>query len=157
MPKTSRPMTVHPITVRELRVVRVLDVTPGMRRVTFGGSQLGEFTSSNGFARPAFSSPGFDDSVRLMFPYPGEVDPVLPIQKEGGVAFRPGRRPLARAYSVRRWDPDAAELDVDFVRHGVGGRHHMGLPGAARGPAAHGWAQRVERVSGRGRAPPRPG
>ncbi|MEQ3552133.1 siderophore-interacting protein [Pseudonocardia nematodicida] len=120
MPKTSRPVTVHPITVREVQVIRTLDVTPGMRRVTLGGPQLRAFTSANGFERPAFDSPGFDDSIRLIFPYPGEAEPVLPIQGAGGVTFAPGRRPLSKAYSVRRWDPHTGELDVDVVRHGVG-------------------------------------
>lgn len=145
MPKTSRPVTVHPISVREVHVARIVDVTPGMRRVTLSGPQLGPFTSANGIARPAFRAPGFDDSIRLIFPYPGESDPVLPIQREGGVTFAPGRRPLSKAYTVRRWDPEAAELDVDFVRHGVGvattwahraqpgDRIHMGGPSSSKG------------------------
>jgi NADPH-dependent ferric siderophore reductase len=120
VPKTSRAVSVHPITVREVRVARIADVTPGMRRITLTGPQLGAFTSANGFARPAFRSPGFDDSIRLIFPYPGEAEPVLPVQGEGGVTFSPGRRPLAKAYTVRRWDPATGELDVDVVRHGVG-------------------------------------
>ncbi|OLL73492.1 iron-chelator utilization protein [Pseudonocardia sp. Ae168_Ps1] len=120
MPKTSRPVTVHPLSVREARVARIVDLTPGMRRITLAGPQLGAFTSAGGFERPAFTSPGFDDSIRLIFPYPGETEPVLPIQGEGGVTFAPGRRPLAKAYSVRRWNPETGELDVDVVRHGVG-------------------------------------
>ncbi|MBN9791753.1 siderophore-interacting protein [Pseudonocardia sp. TMWB2A] len=145
MPKTSRPVTVHPISVRELRVARIEDLTPGMRRVTLTGPQLDAFTSANGIKRPAFTSSGFDDSVRLIFPYPGETEPVLPIQREGGTAMPPGRRPLSKAYSVRRWDPATGELDVDVVRHGVGvattwayraepgDRIHMGGPSSSMG------------------------
>ncbi|MGW6442871.1 siderophore-interacting protein [Lentzea sp. NPDC055074] len=35
----------HPLTLREVEVVRVADLTPGMRRITLSGEQLREFTS----------------------------------------------------------------------------------------------------------------
>lgn len=119
MSRTIREQVIHPITIRELRVVRARDVTPGMRRVTLAGEQLGAF-ESNGFAQPPFHSPGFDDHIRLVFCHPDEDEPVLPIQRDGTVEFTRGRRPLARTYTVRRWDPDAGELDVDFVTHAAG-------------------------------------
>ena len=120
MPKTSRRLTVHPVTLREVEVVRVADLTPGMRRITLAGAQLREFTSANGFAQPAFDSPGFDDDLRLVFCYPGQSEPVLPVQQEKGVVLPKDPRPLSKAYTVRRWDPRAGELDVDFVKHGIG-------------------------------------
>ncbi len=120
MPRTSRRITVHPLTLREVHVVRVEDLTPGMRRVTFGGAQLGEFTSANGFPQPAFASTGFDDDVALLFCYPGQSEPVLPVQKERGLEQPRDPRPLSRDYTVRRWDAATGELDVDFVKHGIG-------------------------------------
>jgi NADPH-dependent ferric siderophore reductase len=120
MPRTSRTTTVFPISVRGVRVVRVADVTPGMRRVTLTGDQLDAFATEQGYPRPAFDSPGFDDDIRLFFPYPGHTEPVLPIAKEVGVVLPKDPRPLSRVYSVRRWDPETRELDVDFVRHGTG-------------------------------------
>ncbi|MFJ6982056.1 MULTISPECIES: SIP domain-containing protein [unclassified Streptomyces] len=120
MPKTSRRLTVHPPTLRAVEVVRITDVTPGMRRITLGGAQVGAFTTANGVARPAFASDGFDDDVALYFPHPGQSDPVLPVQGEAKLLVPKGPRPLSRAYTVRRWDPGTGELDVDFVRHGVG-------------------------------------
>ncbi|OLT51891.1 phage tail protein [Corynebacterium sp. CNJ-954] len=120
MPRTSRRTTVHPLTLREVAVTRVTDLTPGMRRITLGGDQLGAFTSDNGFLQPAFTSGGFDDDIRLIFPYPGEDAPVLPVQKEHGLDQPKDPRPLSRAYTVRRWNAESGELDVDFVRHGVG-------------------------------------
>jgi NADPH-dependent ferric siderophore reductase len=120
MPKTSRRLTVHPQTLREVEVVRVVDLTPGMRRITLSGKQLREFTSTSGFAQPAFDSAGFDDDVRLVFCYPGQTVPVLPVQKAKGVDLPKDPRPLSRAYTVRRWDPEAGEMDVDFVSHGIG-------------------------------------
>jgi hypothetical protein len=40
MPRTSRRVTVHSLTLREIEVVRVVDLTPGMRRITLGDGQL---------------------------------------------------------------------------------------------------------------------
>jgi NADPH-dependent ferric siderophore reductase len=120
MPKTSRRLTVHPLTLREVEVARVVDLTPGMRRITLTGAQLRAFTSANGFPQPAFDSTGFDDDIRLVFCYPGQAEPVLPVQKEKGIDLPRDPRPLSRIYTVRRWDPAAGELDVDFVRHGIG-------------------------------------
>ncbi|HMR48997.1 MAG TPA: siderophore-interacting protein [Arachnia sp.] len=120
MPKTSRRLTVHPLTLREVEVVRVKDLTPAMRRITLGGAQMRGFTSTNGFGRPAFDSPGFDDDISLYFPYPGQSEPVLPVQEEAKLTYPKAPRPLSRDYTVRRWDPVAGELDVDVVKHGVG-------------------------------------
>jgi len=120
MPKSSRRLTVHPLTLREVEVVRVADLSGAMRRITLAGAQLGEFASANGFAQPAFESSGFDDSIRLAFCYPGETEPVLPVQQDKGLEMPRDRRPLSRVYTVRRWDPDAGELDIDFVKHGIG-------------------------------------
>lgn len=110
----------HPVTLREVEVSRIEDITPGMRRVTFTGPQLGAFTSDNGLPQPALVSGGFDDDVRLLFAHPGQTEPVLPVQAHGKLDWAKDARPLYRAYTVRRCDPDAGELDVDFVVHGVG-------------------------------------
>ncbi|MFT4264152.1 MAG: siderophore-interacting protein [Nocardioides sp.] len=120
MPKTSRRLTVHPLSLREAEVVRAVDLTPGMRRITLGGAQLRAFTSAGGFPQPEFDSPGFDDDIALYFPYPGQSDPVLPAQLESGVNSPRDPRPLMREYTVRGWRPEAGELDVDFVKHGIG-------------------------------------
>jgi NADPH-dependent ferric siderophore reductase len=120
MPKSSRRVTVHPIALRELWVARISDVTPGLRRVTLSGDQLGAFTSANSLVQSALRSDGFDDDIRLIFPYPGRTDPVLPIQREGHLQWPKDPRVLSKVYTVRRFDPEAGELDVDFVRHGTG-------------------------------------
>lgn len=145
MPRNTRPTTAYPVTLRELEVCRVADVTPGMRRVTLTGTQLETFTNADGHVEPAFTSTGFDDDIRLLFAYPGETDPVLPVMVDGSVTFAAGRRPLARAYTVRRYDPRTRELEVDFVVHGSGvatawargagpgDRMHIAGPSVSRG------------------------
>lgn len=119
MPRLIRQNTVFPLTVRHLEVTRVTEVSAGMRRVTLSGDQLDAFTRE-GYAQREFRSTGFDDAIRLVFPYPGETDPVLPAQGDGKLIFAKERRPLAKVYTVRRWDPVKRELDVDFVIHGTG-------------------------------------
>lgn len=119
MPRTIRDSVIHPISIRELEVLRVTDITDGMRRVTLTGAQLDPFVS-NGFDQPEFRSSGFDDDVRLVFSYPGDDEPVLPIQKDGSIEFPKGKRPLSKCYTVQRWDPETRELDVDFVKHATG-------------------------------------
>ncbi|MEV6345656.1 siderophore-interacting protein [Actinoplanes sp. NPDC051851] len=120
MPKTSRRLTVRPLTLRQVEVVRVTDLTPGMRRITLAGAQLRAFTSPDGFPQPAFASTGFDDDISLLFCYPGQTEPVLPVQREKGLSTPRNPRPLAREYTVRGWRPEAGELDVDVVKHGIG-------------------------------------
>lgn len=120
MPKTSRALTVHPITLRELRIERIRDLGPAMRRITLTGAQLAAFTSANGLEEPEFRSDGFDDDIRLIFPYPGKDEPVLPVQDEAHLDWPREPRALSRVYTVRRWDPAARELDIDFVKHGTG-------------------------------------
>lgn len=118
MPKTSRRLAVHPISLRELQVVRTTELTPGLRRLTLTGPELNAFTSTNGLAQPAFRSDGFDDDIRLIFPYPGKDEPVLPVQDEGHLDWPKDPRALSRVYTVRRWNPETGELDVDFIKHG---------------------------------------
>ncbi|WP_369807951.1 siderophore-interacting protein [Leucobacter chinensis] len=109
-------MSLIDVAVRELEVVRVSDVSPAMKRVTLAGKAL------RAEAFPPFVSTGFDDDVRMLFPYPGETLPVLPETDESGrVQFAPGRRPIARAYTVRKHDAEAGEIDLDVVLHGDDG------------------------------------
>ena len=57
MPVSVRPRTIQPITLRELQVLRVEDVTPTMRRLVLGGDQLEPF-ERDGFELPEFVSLG---------------------------------------------------------------------------------------------------
>ena len=130
MARTRRQAVGWSTVLRELEVVGVEDITPGMRRVTLTGEQFEGFAVEGG-ALPAFRSEGFDDHVKLLVPVEGQERPPLPVQGPDRLEWGgAGGRPVAKDYTPRRYDPATRELDIDFVRHGHG--------------FAAGWAERVE-------------
>lgn len=121
MALSLRPLTVFPITTRTLEVLRVADVTPGMRRVTLGGAELAAHVAQNGHPVAAFRSDGFDDEFKIILQHPDAPRAVGPTQADGVLNWPRGDAHLLfRTYTVRRWDPEAGEVDIDFVDHGVG-------------------------------------
>ena len=108
-----------PIVLRELRVIRTTEVTPRMRRITVGGDQLGAFRTGELDVTP-FRTEGADDYVKVFLPEEGETEPVLPEQHDGHLHWPRKPAPVARAYTVRRFDAVTGELDLDFVVHGHG-------------------------------------
>ncbi|MFT3801290.1 MAG: siderophore-interacting protein [Burkholderiaceae bacterium] len=100
----------HPVKARRLVVERIVRESPQLVRVTLVGPDLADFASAS-----------FDDHVKLMFPAPGATEVVPPTIGPDGVRFDPSQpRPLMRDYTPRRFDPQALELDIEFVLHGVG-------------------------------------
>jgi NADPH-dependent ferric siderophore reductase len=100
----------HEPKLRALQVLRVAALSPGMRRIVLHGEALEGFVS----VAP-------DDHVKLFFPAPGEVKPVLPVMGPNGPQMPEGQvRPVARDYTPRRYDAAAGELTIDFVLHGDG-------------------------------------
>jgi NADPH-dependent ferric siderophore reductase len=90
---------------RALRVIRTLDVTPRMRRLTFAGRDLARFAHGG-------------IHVRLLLPPRPGVVPVWPVMAaDGRQAWPLGERPAARVYTIRRIDVAAGEVDIDFVLH----------------------------------------
>jgi NADPH-dependent ferric siderophore reductase len=103
---------------RLLQVRRSERITPRMVRVTLGGDALA-----------GFSGEGPDRRIKMFFPAPGQERPAVPRATSGGPLWPTGApRPAIRTYTVRRFDPRAGELDIDFVLH------------AGDGPAAA-WAR----------------
>ncbi|MDM9629606.1 siderophore-interacting protein [Rhizobium sp. S152] len=99
----------HQLKRRVLTVRRVEYVTPQMLRVTLEGADLEGFVSL-----------GHDDHVKILVPRPGE-EPVFPeMGPEGRLLIDPANRPSLRDYTPRRYDPVAAELDIDFALHEAG-------------------------------------
>jgi NADPH-dependent ferric siderophore reductase len=94
-----------------------------MVRVTLGGEELAGFPGH-----------GPDQRIKMFFPVEGQDRPALPRASSGGPVWPPGEaRPITRTYTVRRYDPDAGELDVDFVLHGAHGPAAAWAAGAAAG------------------------
>lgn len=103
----------HPLKVRLLTVRRSARLSPHFIRVTFTGEDLQDFVSAS-----------FDDHVKLMLPATPGAMRVLPVPgpTDAGPTQLPAgaERPVLRDYTPRRFDRDAAELDVEFVLHGDG-------------------------------------
>ena len=97
-------------TPRDGRVERVEQLTPHMVRIVFGGDGLAGFSVGE----------WTDHYVKLMFPPPGAAYEV-PFDVEQARALPRGERPTVRTFTVRHWDPEAAELTIDFVVHGDSG------------------------------------
>lgn len=106
----------YPIRIRRLEVLRTERLGSAIVRVTLGGPGLDGFVS----LCPT-------EHVRLVFPDP---DGTLRLPEPDGQMLRwPRPMPPSREYTVRRFDADAGELDVDLVLHDGG--------------LAAGWAERV--------------
>lgn len=103
--------------LREMTVLRVADITPHVRRITFTGQDLKRFE-------------GDSLHVRLLFPPEGVHPPEWPKPGKNGRPVWPPeeRRPVQRVYTIRRIDAAAGEMDIDFVLHAA--------PGIASGWAA---------------------
>lgn len=98
----------HEIKRRRLDVLRVVDLTPRMRRITVGGPELAGFVSL-----------GSDDHVKLLFPQNAAETAALETLTLGaGKTDQP--MPAMRDYTPRRYDLETLEMDIDFVLHGDG-------------------------------------
>jgi NADPH-dependent ferric siderophore reductase len=81
-----------------------------MVRVTLAGDELAGFPGD-----------GPDRRIKMFFPVEGQDRPAVPRASTAGPVWPAGEaRPAIRTYTVRRFDPAAGELDVDFVLHGTG-------------------------------------
>lgn len=97
-----------PKNVVELEVQRTHRLTPHMIRVVLGGEGIRNFHDNN----------DSDHYVKLLFPpagvtYPEPFD-LEAIERD----FPREQQPVKRTYTVRRFDPQAGELTIDFVYHG---------------------------------------
>lgn len=107
-PSQTIHRVMHEINRRRLQVLRVVDLTPRMRRITLGGPELAGFVSL-----------GTDDHVKLLFPQNAAEQAALETLVLGA-GKSDGPMPAMRDYTPRRFDLKTLELDIDFVLHGDG-------------------------------------
>ena len=111
-------------------VVAVEDVHPHLRGITFGGDDLA-----------GLQLPGPDAFLYVLLPPPGRTE--LTIDQSftwGAYNHMPAdERPVGAYYTVRRWYPDARQVEMLFVLHG----HEDGNgDGSGDGPASS-WAAKA--------------
>jgi len=97
---------------RVTEVAAVRDVVPGLREVTFRGGDLATFTPLSA-----------DTFLYLLLPPPARPDLVVDASFtwERAFAMPEEERPVGAYYTVRRWRPEVAEMDVWMVLHGDDG------------------------------------
>lgn len=86
--------------VRTVNVIRIHLLTPNMKRITVAGPELKGF--------PEHQESAY---VKLIFPSP----------QNNCVSTDKAHKPIMRTYTIRRHDPVALEMDIDFVVHGDNG------------------------------------
>lgn len=118
MPHTTARRTrtvMHPLHARLVRVERILDLTPRLRRVVLTGADL-----ASGFPFPDFAPA---DHVKLVLPDEATGEIRLPTIVDDRLQ-RDELLATFRDYTVRHFDADARELSIDLVlhEHGPAGR-----------------------------------
>ncbi|WP_038218155.1 siderophore-interacting protein [Xenophilus azovorans] len=99
----------HVLRFRRLSVLRTERVTPHLVRITFGGADMAGFTS-----------PGFDDHVKLFFPDPATGRLTLPTAGPDGPVWPEGAKPVMRDYTPHHHDDAAGTVQIDFALHEAG-------------------------------------
>ncbi|HEX3785055.1 MAG TPA: siderophore-interacting protein [Pseudonocardiaceae bacterium] len=111
----------YPPQLWQVPVLATTTVTPRMIRVTVGGPELADFPPITGEAH-----------VVLYFYEPGAVLP-QPLTLSSARNHFAVARPAMRSYTLRRHDPLAHELDLDFVLHEATGPAAAWASGTAPG------------------------
>jgi NADPH-dependent ferric siderophore reductase len=94
----------YPIRIRTMEVRGTRRVGAGLIRVTLGGD-----------GHAGFESHSPDEHVKLIFP-DGDGTLRLPVEN-GAMLDWPRPFPVSREYTVRRYDAEAGELDLDIALH----------------------------------------
>src|SRR5471032_2946429 len=101
LPQTGRPPK-RRSNPRRISVLSVKQLSPRMKRITFGGDDLATFVWSGPAAH-----------IKIIFPEPGLGINTVAIPDPDGP-----RPTTTRTYTPRRFDAAAQTLDVDFALHG---------------------------------------
>ncbi|OWJ71877.1 hypothetical protein CDV53_18380 [Haematobacter missouriensis] len=96
------PETTVPPNFRQMEIVGIEDITPAMRRLRLSGPELLRFADLSAL------------HCKLLLP-PADEAPVWPhFDAEGRFTFGNG---VVRKYTIRRIDPAAGWMEIDFVLH----------------------------------------
>ncbi len=98
----------YPIKIRRLDVLGREYVTPKMVRLRLGGNQIEGFESHQA-----------DEHVKLVFPDPETGETRVPV-RDGDHLDWPRPFPPTRDYTIRSYDREAGEIEIDFVVHNGG-------------------------------------
>lgn len=93
---------------RHITVTSKINIANHFWRVEFSGDDLAGFTS-----------PGFDDHIKVFFPSAGNAKPELPQMTDEGIVWQEGLRPPARDYTPLKFDGKSS-LTIDFFIHESG-------------------------------------
>ncbi|HSM01871.1 MAG TPA: siderophore-interacting protein [Acidimicrobiia bacterium] len=115
----------EPPAFRRVAVVRAIDLSPHLRRITFGGPELEGLEVT----QPAAS-------VRLLLPSTGATELVMPRWSGNEFLLPDDLRPLIRTFTPRLLRTDPWELDLDIVLHGDEGASGWALSCGQGDPAA---------------------
>ncbi|NNC74064.1 MAG: siderophore-interacting protein [Acidimicrobiia bacterium] len=105
----SLPIRREPPRFRQVQVVRTVELTPYLVRVTLGGHEFDGLVIDEPAA-----------SVRVLVPASETGDLVIPNWQGNEFLLPDGARPPIRTFTPRRFDPASNELDVDVVIHDGG-------------------------------------
>ena len=100
----------HQLQPRLVEAREVVDVTPGYRRITFGGEELAGFTSLSA-----------GDHIKFLVSLDPARPPMPPVRTDQGMRAPEAAPPQTmRDFTPRRFDADRNELVIDFVLHDSG-------------------------------------
>jgi NADPH-dependent ferric siderophore reductase len=97
-----------PMRIFRAQVISAVDVSPSLRRIVFGGPGLSDFASTG----------VGDEYLRIIFPPPGETEPVFPTITDDVLDYSSIDLGLLRTYTVRHFEP--GQVTVEFVVHDGG-------------------------------------
>ena len=101
-------------------VASIKQLSPSLLRVTLAGGTLDQFEPSA--ATDAYINARF---------IPADSPLTVPFDDDDVAALASEHRPRPRRFTIRRWDPQSQEMQIDFVTHG-----DVGFAGS--------WAQRAQ-------------
>ena len=104
---TQQKNIYRPAPPRLVQVKRIVDITPGMRSITFTSDDLDNYPSHTGGAH-----------LKIFLPVEGQTKPTIPTLTDKGPSWPENQpRAIVRTYSVRAIRPELKELDIEFAVH----------------------------------------